>query len=239
MIEKVPDPKSHLPLAMVRHPKKVATVKMWNLARVVIPKSSTGSTEMPLQVLALRVLATRQVLREKLDYTEYLAGNTKLELDTLDRLPGRFLVREAEVVVERLNQEGREVPKDVWETLVTRRMLRFLEGKGEFLIEETEGGKRTWNIEDFNFPFFTSHIDDHTYSSSNWVHHDTYIEDGKLVLAMKMFRPVGGRMILLCDLLDSFVLDDQENVVRKFVFKDFTFGSMVKVTKNMRALRVA
>ena len=66
---------------------------------------------MPLQVLDLRVLATRQVLREKLDYKEHLVGNTKLELDTLDRLPGRFLVREAEVVVERLNQEGREVPK--------------------------------------------------------------------------------------------------------------------------------
>ena len=192
---------------------------------------------MPLQVLTLRVLATRQVLRERLDYKEHLVGNTRLELDTLDRLPGRFLVREAEVVVERLNEAGKEVDKDIWKTLVSRRMLRFLEGKGEFFIEENEGVKRTWIIEDFNFPFFTSHIGDHTYSS-NWVHYDTYIEDGKLVLAMKIFRPVEGKMILLCDLLDSFVLDDQENVVRKFVYKDFTFGSMVKVTKKMRALRV-
>ena len=192
---------------------------------------------MPLEVLSLRVLATRQVLRERLDYKEHLVGNTKLELDTLDRLPGRFIVREADVVVERLNQEGREVPKDVWRTLVSKRMLRFLDGKGEFLIEENEGLKRTWIIEDFNFPFFTSHIGDHTYSS-NWVHCDTYIEDGKLVLAMKMFRPAEGRMILLFDLLDSFVLDEQGNVVRKFIYKDFTFGSMVKVTKNMRALRV-
>ena len=192
---------------------------------------------MPLQVLTLRVLATRQVLRERLDYKEHLVGNTRLELDTLDRLPGRFLVREAEVVVERLNEAGKEVDKDIWKTLVSRRMLRFLEGKGEFLIEENEGVKRTWIIEDFNFPFFTSHIGDHTYSS-NWVHYDTYILDGKLVLAMKIFRPVEGKMILLCDLLDSFVLDDQENVVRKFVYKDFTFGSMVKVTKKMRALRV-
>ena len=192
---------------------------------------------MPLQVLTLRVLATRQVLRERLDYKEHLVGNTRLELDTLDRLPGRFLVREAEVVVERLNEAGKEVDKDIWKTLVSRRMLRFLEGKGEFFIEENEGVKRTWIIEDFNFPFFTSHIGDHTYSS-NWVHYDTYILDGKLVLAMKIFRPVEGKMILLCDLLDSFVLDDQENVVRKFVYKDFTFGSMVKVTKKMRALRV-
>ena len=192
---------------------------------------------MPLQVLTLRVLATRQVLRERLDYKEHLVGNTRLELDTLDRLPGRFLVREAEVVVERLNEAGKAVDKDTWKTLVSRRMLRFLEGKGEFLIEENEGVKRTWVIEDFNFPFFTSHIGDHTYSS-NWVHYDTYIEDGKLVLAMKIFRPVEGKMILLCDLLDSFILDDQENVVRKFVYKDFTFGSMVKVTKKMRALRV-
>ena len=192
---------------------------------------------MPLQVLTLRVLATRQVLRERLDYKEHLVGNTRLELDTLDRLPGRFLVREAEVVVERLNEAGKEVDKDIWKTLVSRRMLRFLEGKGEFFIEENEGVKRTWIIEDFNFPFFTSHIGDHTYSS-NWVHYDTYILDGKLVLAMKIFRPVEGKMILLCDLLDFFVLDDQENVVRKFVYKDFTFGSMVKVTKKMRALRV-
>ena len=59
------------------------------------------------------------------------------------------------------------------------------------------------------------------------------------MLAMKIFRQVEGRMILLRDLLDSFVLDDQQNIVRKFVFTDFTFGSMVKVTKNMRALRVA
>ena len=49
--------------------------------------------KMPLQVLALRVLATRQVLREKLDYKEHLVGNTRLELDALDRLPGRFLGR--------------------------------------------------------------------------------------------------------------------------------------------------
>ena len=200
--------------------------------------SAENILEMPLHALTLRVLATRQVLRERLDYKEHLVGSTRLELDTLDRLPGRYQVRETDVVVERLNEEGKEVHKEVWRTLVSKRMLRFLEGKGEFLIDESEGGKRTWIIEDFNFPFFTSHIGDNTYSS-NWVHYDTYIEDGKLVLAMKIFRQVEGRMILLCDLLDSFVLDDQQNVVRKFVYMDFTFGSMVKVTKNMRALRVA
>ena len=134
--------------------------------------SAENILEMPLQALTLRVLATRQVLRERLDYKEHLVGRTRLELDTLDRLPGRYQVRETDVVVERLNEKGKEVHKEVWRTLVSKRMLRFLEGKGEFLIDESEGGKRTWIIEDFNFPFFTSHIGDHTYSS-NWVHYDT------------------------------------------------------------------
>ena len=87
------------------------------------------------------------MLRERLDYKEHLVESATPGSNTLDRMPGRFLVREADVVVERLNQAGREVAKDIWKTLVSRRMLRFLEGKGEFLIEENEGVKRTWIIE--------------------------------------------------------------------------------------------
>ena len=46
---------------------------------------------MSLQVLPLRVLVSRQVIRDMMDYTGYLAGKTRSEIDTLDRLAGRFV----------------------------------------------------------------------------------------------------------------------------------------------------
>ena len=46
---------------------------------------------MNLQVLPLRVLVSRQVITGRMDYTGYLAGKTKSEMDILDRLAGRFV----------------------------------------------------------------------------------------------------------------------------------------------------
>ena len=46
---------------------------------------------MNLQVLPLRVLVSRQVIRDRMDYTGYLTGKTKSEMDILDRLAGRFV----------------------------------------------------------------------------------------------------------------------------------------------------
>ena len=42
------------------------------------------SSDMKLQVLPLRVLVSRQVIRDRMDYTDYLAGRTKSEMDILD-----------------------------------------------------------------------------------------------------------------------------------------------------------
>ena len=197
---------------------------------------------MPFQVLSLRVLATRVVVRERMDYKEHLAGNTKRELDDLDMLAGKFHIKEVDVVVEKLNEEGKEVPEEMWKSILSRRMRNFLEEKEEFLIEELEGKRRSWVIEDDTyFPFFTAgQVEEHSYSSDctcKSVHSDCYIEDGKLMLLKKNFRPVQDKMILLSEHLDSFSLDFGNNVVRMIVFKDFTFGSMVKVTKKMRTER--
>ena len=45
---------------------------------------------MNLQVLPLKILATRQVLMDRMDYSTYVTGMTKLELDRLDVLVGDF-----------------------------------------------------------------------------------------------------------------------------------------------------
>ena len=45
---------------------------------------------MRFQVLSLKVLALREVVREGLDYKGHLVGYTRQELDNLKKLSGRF-----------------------------------------------------------------------------------------------------------------------------------------------------
>ena len=94
---------------------------------------------MPFQVLSLRVLATRVVVRERMDYKEHLAGNTKRELDDLDMLAGKFHIKEVDVVVEKLNEEGKEVPKEMWKSILSRRMRNFWKKKRSFLSKSWRG----------------------------------------------------------------------------------------------------
>ena len=47
---------------------------------------------MNLQVQPLKVLATRQVVRNRLDFTSYLNGTVRDELERLDRLERLVLV---------------------------------------------------------------------------------------------------------------------------------------------------
>ena len=43
-------------------------------------------------VLPLKVLATREVIRERMDYKDYLGGNVREELDRLNGFEGNFLI---------------------------------------------------------------------------------------------------------------------------------------------------
>ena len=47
---------------------------------------------MNLQVQPLKVLATREVVTKRLDYSTYLNGTTKDELDGLGRLAGNYKI---------------------------------------------------------------------------------------------------------------------------------------------------
>ena len=50
---------------------------------------------MNFQVQPLKLLASREVVREGLDYSNYLTGKTKEELDGLDEFAGTFVVKTA------------------------------------------------------------------------------------------------------------------------------------------------
>ena len=67
-------------------------------------------------VLPLKMLATRKVLVERMDYKDYLGGKVKEELDGLDRLTGKFFVLDTEQKVEK---NGREVSEEEWKSLKT------------------------------------------------------------------------------------------------------------------------
>ena len=196
---------------------------------------------MNLQVLPLRVLVSRQVIRDRMDYTGYLAGKTRSEMDVLDRLAGRFTVQASELSVERF-LGGDKLPADEWEmrrSKMPRALINFLDGKSEFSIVETfNSGARTWLISDVDGlqKGFQLTSRGGLQRAGHWTHSDDFIEDGNLVIARKAFGMAGGKVALIVDLLDSFATDEQGNVVRKFIWSMPVLD--IKITKVLSALRV-
>ena len=59
-------------------------------------------SEVPLAtfvVLPLKVLVTREVIREKMDYKDCLGGKAREELDRLARFEGKFFIDTSELEV--------------------------------------------------------------------------------------------------------------------------------------------
>ena len=71
---------------------------------------------MNLQVLPLKILATRQVVMDRMDYSTYVTGMTKLELDRLDTLVGDFRLQDSKLTIEAL-YKGQRLPSDDWQYL--------------------------------------------------------------------------------------------------------------------------
>ena len=63
----------------------------------------------PIGVLPLKVLATRDVIRERMDYKDCLGGKLREELDRLTRFEGKFVIDNSELEVlwrgEKLSEE--------------------------------------------------------------------------------------------------------------------------------------
>ena len=104
----------------------------------------------PVIVLPLKVLATREVLRERMDYKDYLGGNVREELDRLNGFEGKFLIDTSELNIKR---EGKNLSKEEWRYMKPRMptdVISFLNGKKEFRIVEKRGrsGEREWALRD-------------------------------------------------------------------------------------------
>ena len=101
-------------------------------------------------VLPLKVLATREVIRERMAYKDYLGGNVREELDRLNGFEGKFLIDTSELMVKR---EGKNLSKEEWRYMKRRMptdVISFLNGKKDFRIVERKGrlGEREWALRD-------------------------------------------------------------------------------------------
>ena len=84
---------------------------------------------MNLQVQPLKVLATREVVMNKMDYSTFLGGTTKDELDKLDKLGGRYKIKSSKLAIEAIDYEklwitsnsAAVVPLNDWEYLKNSR----------------------------------------------------------------------------------------------------------------------
>ena len=180
----------------------------------------------PFQVLPLKMLVTRQVIRERMEYKDYLGGIAKDELDRLDGLEGKFFVHAAPMEVWR---KGKILTNNEWESLksfgvrgekLPRAMIAFLDAKKkEFSILERSNsrGKREWKLQDVDGSSKKLDLSSTVKNDpmgpvyGGWSYTEKYIDDGKLTRWFSLIHPEGKVMM---GALDSFGIDREGNVFR-------------------------
>ena len=200
-----------------------------------------------VQPLLLKVLATREVVMNKVDYSTYLTGTTKDELDRLDKLAGRYKILSSNMVIEaldneklwKISQSSYVKPLDVWEYLkeclhgkLSSFFTKFIEDTKEFSIVERKNGLRYWILSDKHWrKLFLERkgylVKTHLHVGRS-VLCDSFMEDGKLMIDVKMFN---SEMEVKIHSTDAITTDKQGNIIRNFLCSLPTRN--IKITKVM------
>ena len=207
---------------------------------------------MNLQVQPLKVLATREVVRNRLDYSTYLNGTSKVELDRLDKLEGNFRIHSSKLTIETFVY-GKRLPSDDWEYFkaytgiygipiprgVVRLIEEFTELTKEFSFTESKNGPRTWILSVGNLDRYLltekGHLKE-TMEGSRCTFEDDFIEDGRLVGVKQWHELYNGKYGLVDNFSDSITTDKQGNVIWSFMYS--LPKKNIKFTKTMWAHRV-
>ena len=209
------------------------------------------TSKMNLQVQPLKVLATREVVINRLDYSTYLNSTTKVELDRLDKLEGNFRIHSSKLTIETVSvNSGKRLPSDDWLYFkiytsisgipIPRSVVRLIENTEEFSITESKNGPRTWilsvgNLVARHLLSEKGHLKE-TMKGSRWTYEDDFIEDGRLVGVSQSHELNNGKYGLVSNIRDSITTDEQGNVVWSFMFS--LPKKNLKFTKTMWAHRV-
>ena len=98
---------------------------------------------MNFQVQPLKVLATREVVMNRMDYSTFLTSTTKDELDRLDNLGGTFKVQSSKLTIDAV-YNGQRLPSENWGYFkecfnLPPLLIKIIEDTEEFNIVEREG----------------------------------------------------------------------------------------------------
>ena len=214
---------------------------------------------MNLQVQPLKVLATRKVVMNKMDYSTFLGGTTKDELDKLDKLAGRYRIKSSKLAIEAIDNEklwkvstsAAVVPLDDWEYLkdvllgkLPIGLINFIEGTEEFIIADTKALWSESTDEHRNWVMLNKHRMRRELLTSKgklvkstkagrWIYCEGFIEDGKLMTNMKFFNC---KMKMDLCITDSINTDKEGNMIWKFTWS--LPARNIKITKIMWAVKI-
>ena len=180
-----------------------------------------------------------------MNYSAYLNGTSKEELDQLKKMTGHFKIESCELSIV-----GNEQPEDDWEYVeeylkenlkddTAGGLVNVMDDTGAFSIYEKEkNGRRFWLVSDVDG--MKKHLLSNT---SSWeetyferIQKQDFIEDGKLVHTTKRAEINNeGKMELVFDLYVSFTLDSQCNVIRESIY--YLPKKNIEITIVMRTLR--
>ena len=183
---------------------------------------------MLFQVLPLKVLVTREVIKRKMDYSSYLNGTAKEELDKLDKLAGNYRIEDVRFTLD-LNKMA-QMPK--W-------VMNMLEGQPDFsIVEKMNNGMRTWIVRSANGTEKDVLFDRDFWEETSdlWTHRESFIEDGAVVNLTNVSKMCNGERRLCLSLYHSFTLDQQGKLIRRFIISRPHLG--IKVTKDILAFRI-
>ena len=193
---------------------------------------------MNVKVPPLKVLVSRQVVRNRVDYSAFLNGTLKEELDRLDKLAGDFRIEDSRVVIDGV--EG--LSSDNWQekkTKMPQRVIKLVESNEDFsIVEKMNNGMRSWTITDLS----DTEIDLLSNKSSweeidgVWVYHEDFIEDGRLVGFAKVSEVYNGKRRLSLHFYQSLAADKQGNLTRRLIFDVPILG--IKITKDILAVKI-
>ena len=199
---------------------------------------------MNLQVLPLKVLVSNQVVRNKMDYSTYLNGTAKEELDRLNKLAGRFHLDSCELFIDGEKpfddwEQAKDYLKENLEDDTAGGMVNFMDETEDFsIVEKEENGRRFWLVSDvdgrkIHLLSNTSYWEE---THSERIQRQDFIEDGKLVHTTKRAEINNeGKMELVFDLSVSFTVDKHGNVIRESIYS--LPNKNIKITIVMWTLR--
>ena len=211
---------------------------------------------MNLQVQSLKVLATREVVTKRLDYSNHLNGTTKDELDRLGRLAGHFKIHDSEITIDALRDgekgifvktrgqvfDKEDLKKCFGNDLFSDDLINIIEGNEGFSIAESKNGPRNWVITDTDGWKRDLLVQRGalTQYSGRWIHCDDFIEDGNLVSHKNVYQMYNGTISTILSIRDSITADKHGYVTRKLTWTQVSNlpRTDFKITKVMQARKV-